>query len=35
MPAVYGIIKNHNGWVGVESKAGLGTTVEIYVPFEA
>ncbi|MBR9981417.1 MAG: PAS domain S-box protein, partial [Desulfatitalea sp.] len=35
MAAVYGIIKNHNGWVGVDSKPGLGTTVEIYVPVEA
>ena len=32
MAAVYGIVKNHNGWISVNSKAGRGTTVRIYLP---
>ncbi|MDA8140869.1 MAG: ATP-binding protein [Desulfobacteraceae bacterium] len=32
MAAVYGIIKNHGGWIGVDSKPGQGTTVRIYFP---
>ena len=32
MAAVYGIIKNHDGWVGVDSEPDRGTTVEIYLP---
>ncbi|MBW2355116.1 MAG: hypothetical protein JRF51_18160, partial [Deltaproteobacteria bacterium] len=32
MAAVYGIIKNHDGWVYVDSEVGKGTTVEIYLP---
>jgi two-component system, cell cycle sensor histidine kinase and response regulator CckA len=32
MAAVYGIIKNHNGWISVDSKLGKGTTVCIYLP---
>ena len=32
MAAVYGIIKNHNGYVYVESEVGKGTTVCILIP---
>jgi len=32
MPAVYGIVKNHDGWISVDSEAGKGTVVRIYFP---
>jgi signal transduction histidine kinase len=32
MAAVYGIIKNHGGWVSVDSAAGKGTKVRIFLP---
>jgi PAS domain S-box-containing protein len=32
MAAVYGIVKNHNGWIGVNSNLGKGTTVVVYIP---
>ena len=32
MAAVYGIVKNHDGWIGVESIAGKGTQVRILLP---
>lgn len=35
MAAVYGIIKNHNGWINVDSAPGEGTTVRITMPGEA
>ncbi len=35
MAAVYGIIKNHMGWINVDSKIGKGTQVDIYLPLVA
>jgi signal transduction histidine kinase len=35
MAAVFGIIKNHNGWITVDSELDLGTTVNIYLPIVA
>jgi CheY-like chemotaxis protein len=32
MPAVYGIIKGHDGYVAVDSEPGKGTHVRIYLP---
>lgn len=32
MAAVFGIVKNHNGWITVTSKLQHGTTVDIYLP---
>jgi len=32
MAAVYGIVKNHGGWISVESQLGQGTFVRIYLP---
>ena len=32
MAAVYGIIKNHDGWITVDSELGKGTRVVIYLP---
>jgi two-component system, cell cycle sensor histidine kinase and response regulator CckA len=32
MAAVYGIVKNHDGWIFVDSELGRGTTVRIYLP---
>jgi PAS domain S-box-containing protein len=32
MAAAYGIVKNHGGWIGVDSEPGRGTTVQIYFP---
>jgi len=32
MAAVYGIIKNHEGWIFVESELGEGTSVHVYLP---
>lgn len=32
MPAVFGIVKNHGGWIGVESARGKGTLVHILLP---
>ena len=32
MASVYGIIKNHEGWISVDSKPLRGTTVKIFLP---
>ncbi len=32
MAAVYGIVKNHGGWIHVDSELGEGTAVRIYLP---
>jgi len=32
MAAVYGIVRNHDGWISVESEQGKGTIVRIYLP---
>lgn len=32
MAAAYGIIKNHGGWIAVDSELGSGTIVKIYLP---
>ena len=32
MAAVHGIVRNHDGWISVDSELGRGTTVQIYLP---
>ena len=32
MAAVYGVVKNHGGWISVESQVDKGTVVRIYLP---
>ena len=32
MAAVYGTVKNHNGWISIESEVNQGTVVCIYLP---
>jgi two-component system cell cycle sensor histidine kinase/response regulator CckA len=32
MAAVYGIVSNHDGWIGVNSNLGAGTEVKIFFP---
>jgi nitrogen-specific signal transduction histidine kinase/ActR/RegA family two-component response regulator len=32
MAAAYGIVKNHDGWISVDSELSQGTTVKIYLP---
>ncbi len=32
LATVYGIVKQHRGWVEVQSKVGLGTTFKVFLP---
>jgi hypothetical protein len=32
MAAAYGIIKNHGGWISLDSEADKGTKVRIFLP---
>lgn len=32
MAAAFGIVKNHKGWIGIDSKINVGTRVDIYLP---
>ncbi len=32
MAAVHGIVRNHDGWISVDSELGKGTVVRIYLP---
>jgi len=32
MAATYGIVKNHDGWIDIDSGLGKGTSVQIYLP---
>jgi two-component system, cell cycle sensor histidine kinase and response regulator CckA len=35
LATVYGIIKQHQGWITVQSQVGLGTTFQIFLPASA
>lgn len=35
LSAAYGIIKQHQGWIDVESQPGSGTTISAYFPYAA
>jgi signal transduction histidine kinase/ActR/RegA family two-component response regulator len=35
LPAIYGIVKQHGGWITVRSEEGAGTVFEVYLPVPA
>jgi len=35
LSTVYGIVEQHNGWVEVESRIGVGSRFTVYLPFSA
>ncbi len=35
MAMVYGIVRNHGGFIDIQSEAGKGTTVQVYLPVPA
>ena len=32
LSVTYGVVKRHNGWININSKVGVGTTVEVSIP---
>jgi signal transduction histidine kinase len=32
LPVAWGIVKDHRGWIAVETKAGVGTTFSLFLP---
>lgn len=35
LPAIYGIVRQHDGWITARSEDGAGTTFEVYLPVAA